>query len=113
MKKLVLTIIISLTLCVPAQAFSKKRWDSFNVEQQYFYMLGVFEGLMVDPGLREQTLYLCWYETKTTYDVLYDLVLENYESSFWKHSDQENIGVAVVLMSALEQYCVAKGYKFD
>ena len=38
---------------------------------------------------------------------------QEYNSSFWTHSNQENMPAAIMLISALKKYCIAKGYNFD
>jgi hypothetical protein len=108
-----LLVIISLTVATQTQALSRKVWDSYNEREQMIHLVGAFEGLMIDPSPHEVKLFDCFKETKTDIVQLHELVVENYNLSFWKHSNQDNIPASIVLLSALKTYCIAKGYEFD
>ena len=112
---LVRTILFAflMVFATQANAFSKKLWDLYDEREQKIHLLGAFEGLMINPSPCETTLYECFRNTKTNVDQLHELVVEGYNSSFWKHSNQENIPASVVLLNALQQFCVAKGYNFE
>ena len=88
MKHILLSI--SLILATQSYAMTKKTWDSMNDASQMIYLLGVWEGLMIDPQTLEQELYTCYKETGVGWDKIYDLVREQYNSSFWKDSNQTN-----------------------
>ena len=45
--------------------------------------------------------------------LMLELVQESYERSFWRHSNQENVGDGLVLQAALTEFCIAKGFEFD
>ena len=92
-------LLFFITLAPQADAFNKKVWMRYNETDQMIHLLGAFEGLMMNPSPSEQVLYKCFKEV--------------YNSSFWKHSNQENMPAAIMLISALKKYCIAKGYNFD
>ena len=106
-------LLFFITLAPQADAFNKKVRMRYNETDQVIHLLGAFEGLMMNPSPSEQVLYECFKETKTSLVQLHNLVLEEYNSSFWKHSNQENMPAAIMLISALKKYCIAKGYNFD
>ena len=106
-------LLFFMTFATQADAFSKRIWDMYNEREQMIHLLGVFEGLMTDPSPEEAMLYNCFRETKTSLVQVHELVVEEYNSSFWKHSNQENVPSSIVLLAALEVFCIAKGYNFD
>ena len=80
-----------------------------NETEQMIHLLCAFEGLMMNPSPSEQVLYDCFKETKTSLVQLHDLVVEEYNSSFWKHSNQENMPAAIMLISALKKILHRQG----
>ena len=110
MKKLLAILLI--VLATQSHAMSKKLWDSMDDANQMIYLLGVWEGLMIDPQTFEQELYTCYEETGVGWDKIYDLVVEQYNSSFWKDSNQANAPSAIMLLVGLKEYCIAKGFTF-
>mgnify|MGYP001217003089 CR=1 FL=1 len=112
---LVRTILFAFLMIFATQvnAFSKTLWDLYDEREQKIHLLGAFEGLMINPSPNEITLYGCFRDTKINADQLHELVVEEYNSSFWKHSNQENVPASAVLLSALKQFCIAKGYSFE
>lgn len=111
MKHILLSI--SLILATQSYAMTKKTWDSMNDASQMIYLLGVWEGLMIDPQTLEQELYTCYKETGVGWDKIYDLVREQYNSSFWKDSNQTNAPSGIMLLVGLKEYCIAKGFTFS
>ena len=114
MTKLLRNIATAFSIIVASQAsaFNKSVWDMYDQQGQMVHLLGAFEGLMINPGPEEMKLYECFTETKINLLQLHELVAEEYDSSYWKHSNQENVAATIILISALKRFCIAKGYNF-
>ena len=106
-------IAIIMTFATQADAFSKNLWDRYDEREQMIHLLGAFEGLMMNPSPNEMKVYDCFRETKISLVQIHELVVEEYNSSFWKHSNQQNVPASIILLSALETFCIAKGYNFE
>lgn len=107
-----LPLVFLITLVTQANAFNKSVWDRYDQQGQMVHLLGAFEGLMINPGPEEMKLYECFTETKINLLQLHELVAEEYNSSYWKHSNQENVAATIILISAMKRFCIAKGYNF-
>jgi len=118
MHKMALTALTMLLIASEASALNRKVWDSLTREQQNIYLIGAFEVILTgepDEPLHtyKSVLWQCYEQEKFDSDFMRELVVEEYQSSFYKYSKQENIGAGMILLTALEKFCRAKGFEFD
>ena len=114
--------LISFVSCLcfagQASAINKDLWDALTTDQQGAYLLGAFEMILAgepDEPLQpyKTTLWKCYQQEKFDVALMHELVTESLNSSFWKHSNQESVGAGIHLLSALEEFCTAKGFRFN
>ena len=118
MKHILTALTMSAVLASPAWCLNRAIWDSLTAEQQGAYLLGAFEMILTgepDGPLQayKTTLWKCYQQEKFDVALMHELVTESMNSSFWKHSNQESVGAGIHLLSALEEFCTAKGFRFN
>ena len=119
MPRINIIAVVALTFLLfasEASAFNRKIWDGLTRGQQNAYLIGAFEVIITsepDEPLHtyKSVLWQCYKQEKFDADFMRELVVEEYQSSFYKHSNQENIGAGTMLLSALEKFCRAKGFE--
>ena len=116
MNKIILSALTILMFASETSALNRTIWDRLTQEQQNIYLVGAFEMILTgEPGEPLHTykavLWQCYEQEKFDADFMRELVVEEYQSSFYKHSNQENIGAGTILLSALEKFCRAKGFE--
>lgn len=118
MKRILTALALCAVLASPAWCLNRAIWDSLTHQQQGAYLLGAFEMLLIgepDEPLQAYkiTLWKCYQQEKFDVALMHELVTESLNSSFWKHSNQENVGAGIHLLSAIKEFCRAKGFRFD
>lgn len=118
MRRWFISFLSCLSFAGQAAAMNKDLWDVLTTDQQGAYLIGAFEMILTgEPNAPlqqyKQTLWQCYEQEKFDVQLMLELVQESYESSFWRHSNQENVGAGLVLQAAMTEYCIAKGFEFD
>ena len=118
MKRILTAPTLSAVLASPAWSINRAIWDSLTTDQQGAYLLGAFEMILAgepDEPLQpyKTTLWKCYQKEKFDVALMHELVTESLNSSFWKHSNQESVGAGIHLLSALEEFCTAQGFRFN
>ena len=118
MKQVLSVVTLLFALASPAWSINRAIWDSLTTDQQGAYLLGAFEMILAgepDEPLQpyKTTLWKCYHQEKFDVALMNELVTESLNSSFWKHSNQESVGAGIHLLSALEEFCTAKGFRFN
>ena len=118
MRLIITTLSFLLILAPAAWSINRVTWEGLTHPQQRAYLLGAFEMILAgepDEPLQpyKATLWKCYKQEKIDVAIMHELVTESLNSSFWKHANQENVGAGIHLLSALQEFCRAKGFRLN